>query len=819
MSKWSWSDDPNRDKEAKKYDNPVPSRDYILDLLNNRGKPLTHRQICAELDLFDEDAVEAVRRRLRAMERDGQLLVNRRGAYGVADKMDLIRGVIIGHRDGFGFLKPEDGGDDLYLSARQMRCGFDGDKVLARSSGVDHRGRREAAIVEVLEHNTRQLVGRFFRESNIGFVTPENRRIGQDILIPPDSPGLSAKNGQFVLVEITQQPTYRSQPQGQIIEIIGDHMAPGMEIDVAIRNYDIPHEWPEDVQQAAEQFGAGLEESDYQHRFDMRKTPFVTIDGEDAKDFDDAVFCEPKRGGGWRLFVAIADVSHYVHPGDALDVEARKRGNSVYFPEHVVPMLPVNLSNGLCSLNPKVDRLAMVCEMSVSAVGKVSRYSFYEAVICSHARLTYNKVGTMLQDPESQEGVGLREEYGAVVPHLENLYALFHQFRQQRTVRGAIDFETTETQILFGEDRKIEKIVPTQRNDAHRIIEECMLAANVSAARFLEKHKLPALYRVHEGPKNEKLENLRSFLKELSIPFKAYDNPKPDDYQQVLLSIKDRPDYELIQTVMLRSMNQAVYSPENKGHFGLAYTAYAHFTSPIRRYPDLLVHRAIRYFVRCGKDSPNTKQPGVVPVIPQEKILPYDTAAMVALGEQCSMTERRADEATWDVVGWLKCEYMSDKIGDVFKGMISGVTNFGLFVELKDIYVEGLIHVSSLTSDYYHFDEVRHRLVGEKNGLMFGLGEEVTVRVAKVDLDDRKIDFELLAGGKRVRWSKELDNTFKKGKKDKKKPGAGKGKPEQNSRKKTKGSAKKTSGKPASKTTGKKAAPRTKPKKGKKKKR
>ena len=819
MSKWSWSDDPNRDKEAKKYDNPVPSRDYILDLLNNRGKPLTHRQICAELDLFDEDAVEAVRRRLRAMERDGQLLVNRRGAYGVADKMDLIRGVIIGHRDGFGFLKPEDGGDDLYLSARQMRCGFDGDKVLARSSGVDHRGRREAAIVEVLEHNTRQLVGRFFRESNIGFVTPENRRIGQDILIPPDSPGLSAKNGQFVLVEITQQPTYRSQPQGQIIEIIGDHMAPGMEIDVAIRNYDIPHEWPEDVQQAAEQFGAGLEESDYQHRFDMRKTPFVTIDGEDAKDFDDAVFCEPKRGGGWRLFVAIADVSHYVHPGDALDVEARKRGNSVYFPEHVVPMLPVNLSNGLCSLNPKVDRLAMVCEMSVSAVGKVSRYSFYEAVICSHARLTYNKVGTMLQDPESQEGVGLREEYGAVVPHLENLYTLFHQFRQQRTVRGAIDFETTETQILFGEDRKIEKIVPTQRNDAHRIIEECMLAANVSAARFLEKHKLPALYRVHEGPKNEKLENLRSFLKELSIPFKAYDNPKPDDYQQVLQSIKDRPDYELIQTVMLRSMNQAVYSPENKGHFGLAYTAYAHFTSPIRRYPDLLVHRAIRYFVRCGKDSPNTKQPGVVPVIPQEKILPYDTAAMVALGEQCSMTERRADEATWDVVGWLKCEYMSDKIGDVFKGMISGVTNFGLFVELKDIYVEGLIHVSSLTSDYYHFDEVRHRLVGEKNGLMFGLGEEVTVRVAKVDLDDRKIDFELLAGGKRVRWSKELDSTFKKGKKDKKKPGAGKGKPEQNSRKKTKASSKKTSGKSASKTTGKKAAPRTKPKKGKKKKR
>ena len=769
MTNWSWSDDPNRDKEAEKYENPVPSRDYILQLLTSRGKPLSHRQICAELDLFDDDAVEAVRRRLRAMERDGQLLSNRRGAYGVAEKMDLIRGVIIGHRDGFGFLKPDDGSDDLYLSARQMRCGFDGDKVLARSSGVDHRGRREAAIVEVLEHNTQRVVGRFFKESNIGFVTPENRRISQDILIPPEDGGLKAKNGQFVLVDITQQPSYRGQPQGIIVEIIGDHMAPGMEIDVAIRAHDIPHQWPQEVEQAAEQFGSGLVESDYLHRFDLRNTPFVTIDGEDAKDFDDAVFCEAKRGGGWRLYVAIADVSHYVHPGDALDVEARKRGNSVYFPEHVVPMLPVNLSNGLCSLNPKVDRLAMVCEMSVSAAGKVSRYSFYEAVICSHARLTYNKVGAMLQQADSQEGADLREEYSAVVPHLENLYQLYHQFREQRALRGAIDFETTETQILFGEDRKIEKIVPTQRNDAHRIIEECMLAANVSAARFLEKNKLPALYRVHEGPKNEKLENLRAFLKELNIPFMVHKEPKPDDYQTVLKSIQDRPDFELIQTVMLRSMNQAVYSPENKGHFGLAYTAYGHFTSPIRRYPDLLVHRAIRYFVRSGKDSPNAKRPGPVPELPREKILPYDMPAMVALGEQCSMTERRADEATWDVIGWLKCEYMSDKIGDVFKGLISGVTNFGLFVELKDIYVEGLIHVSSLTSDYYHFDEVRHRLVGEKSGLMFGLGEEVTVRVAKVDLDDRKIDFELLAGGKRVRWSKENEKASKESAKDKKK--------------------------------------------------
>ncbi|AUM13658.1 ribonuclease R [Ketobacter alkanivorans] len=754
MTNWSWSDDPNLDNEAQKYDNPVPSRDYILKLLNDRGKPLTHRQICAELDLTDDEAVEAVRRRLRAMERDGQLLSNRRGAYGVAEKMDLIRGVIIGHRDGFGFLKPDDGSDDLYLSARQMRCGFDGDKVLARSGGVDQRGRREATIVEVLERKTQRIVGRYFKESNIGFVTPENRRISQDILIP-ESDALKAKNGQFVLVEITQQPSYRGQAEGSIVEIIGDHMAPGMEIDVAIRNHDIPHVWPAEVEAAAEHFGSGLTEGDYEHRFDLRKTPFVTIDGEDAKDFDDAVFCEKKRSGGWKLYVAIADVSHYVHPGDPLDQEARKRGNSVYFPEHVVPMLPVNLSNGLCSLNPQVDRLALVCEMSVSDSGKVSRYGFFEAVICSHARLTYNKVGAMLQEPESMEGQDLREQYSAVVPHLEDLYGLYHAFRGQRQQRGAIDFETTETKIEFGEDRKIERIVPTQRNDAHRIIEECMLAANVCAAKFLQKYNLPALYRVHEGPKNEKLENLRAFLKELSIPFMVRTEPKPSDYQEVLGSIKDRPDFELIQTVMLRSMNQAVYSPENKGHFGLSYGAYAHFTSPIRRYPDLLVHRAIRYFVRSGKESTNAKRTADAPPIPQQKILPYDAAAMVELGEQCSMTERRADEATWDVIGWLKCEYMSDKIGDVFKGIITGVTGFGLFVELKDIYVEGLVHVSSLNSDYYHFDEVRHRLVGERSGLMFGLGEEVTVSVAKVNLDDRKIDFEMLAGGKRVRWSKE----------------------------------------------------------------
>ncbi|MEZ5511998.1 MAG: ribonuclease R [Gammaproteobacteria bacterium] len=763
MTNWSWSDDPNLDNEAQKYENPIPSREYILELLEDRGHPLTHRQICAEFSIHDDDMVEGVRRRLKAMERDGQLMINRRGAYGVTNKMDLITGVIIGHRDGFGFLKPDDGSDDLFLSARQMRCGFDGDRALVRQSGVDHRGRREATVVEILERNTVQVVGRFFRESNIGFVAPENRRISQDILIPPGAE-LGAKSGQFVMVEITEQPTYRSQAQGRVIEVIGEHMAPGMEIDVAIRNHGIPHVWPDAVLSAAARFKTELQPSDYAHRVDLRSTPLVTIDGEDAKDFDDAVFCERKKGGGWRLLVAIADVSHYVHPGDPLDAEAQVRGNSVYFPEHVVPMLPESLSNGLCSLNPHVDRLAMVCEMTVSATGKVSRYRFFESVICSHARLTYTKVGKMLQEADSDEGQALRKQYHSLVPHIEDLYSLYHALRAQRDERGAIDFDTVETRIVFGADRKIEKIVPTHRNDAHRIIEECMLAANVCAARLLQKYKLPTLYRIHEGPKEEKLERLRTFLKELNIPFEARSNPKPADYQKVMEKIQGRPDADMIQTVMLRSMNQAVYSPENQGHFGLAYSAYAHFTSPIRRYPDLLVHRALRYFIRNNRTSINALCVDDAPVLDQARILPYDTAAMVMLGEQCSMTERRADEATWDVIGWLKCEYMSDKIGDVFKGIINGVTNFGLFVELTDIFVEGLVHVSALNSDYYHFDEVHHRLVGERSGMMFCLGEQVTVRVAKVNLEDRKIDFELLAGGRRQRWSKDSE---KPGKADK----------------------------------------------------
>ncbi|CBL45955.1 3\'-5\' exoribonuclease [gamma proteobacterium HdN1] len=759
MTKWSPTDDPNAQNEAQKYDNPVPSREFIMDLLAERGVLLSHEQICAAFGIVEDEQVEAMRRRLRAMERDGQLTRNRRDSYGVTDKLDLVAGVIIGHRDGFGFLKPDLGGADLYLSPRQMRCGFDGDKALVRKAGIDSRGRVEGTIVRILEHNTHQVVGRYQVEGGVAFLRPESTRICQDIVIPSGSEG-GADNGQLVVVEISTQPSYRTPAQGRVIEILGDHLAPGVEIDVAIRNYGIPHEWPEAVQAAADRFAPKIEEAALKGRIDLRGLPLCTIDGEDAKDFDDAIYCERRKRGGWRLIVAIADVSHYVRPLDALDVEARKRGNSVYFPEFVVPMLPEVLSNGLCSLNPNVDRLALACDMNISAAGAVTRYRFCDAVIRSHARLTYTQVGEYLQSLDTKNAAQLKEARARVAANqpqlataLESAYELFHALRAQREERGAIDFETVETRIVFGEDRKIQTIKPTVRNDAHKLIEEAMLSANVCAARLLQKHGLLGTYRNHEGPKEEKLEKLRLFLKEMGVEFSVRGKIKPADYQAALAQVEGRPDAGLIQTVMLRSMNQAVYSPENLGHFGLAYPAYTHFTSPIRRYPDLLVHRAIRSLIRSQRVSTHVERTVDTPIQAAAEF-PYNAHQMLELSEHCSGTERRADEATRDVVSWLKCEFMVDKEGQQFPGIISAVTNFGFFVALDDIYVEGLVHVSNLNSDYYHFDPIRHRLTGERTGVHFALGDPVKVEVVRVSLDDRKIDFELISGGKHVRWSK-----------------------------------------------------------------
>ncbi|WP_036253873.1 ribonuclease R [Methylobacter sp. BBA5.1] len=719
---FSSTTDPYAQREAEKYENPIPSRELILQLIEQTGRPMRRKEIAKAFSLVEDDQLEALRRRLRAMERDGQLIFNRAQQYCLVNSRDLIAGRVIGHADGFGFIKPDDGSDDLFLSPREMDQLMHNDRAVVRVSGVDKKGRREGAVVEVLERNTHQVVGRLYKERGFTYVVPDNKNISQTVLIEKGNAG-KAKMGQIVVAEILEQPTKLRQPIGKVIEVLGDHMAPGMEIEMAIRSYELPDTWPDNLLEEIKFLKDEVPESAKQNRVDLRSIPLVTIDGEDARDFDDAVYCQ-KTPTGWKLLVAIADVSHYVQIHSALDAEAQNRSTSVYFPEKVIPMLPEILSNGLCSLNPDVDRLCMVCELYINQQGKVIRSRFFEGVMRSHARLTYTKVANMLVEGDK----ALAKQYQALMPHLQNLYALYKVLRISREQRGAMDFDTQETRIVFGPDRKIEKIVPVVRNDAHKLIEEFMITANMAAARFLNRNKMPKLLRIHDGPSPDKLLSLRSFLGELGLSLGGGAKPTPLDYMHLLDSVKDRPDAHLIQTVLLRSMSQAVYSPELKGHFGLALEAYAHFTSPIRRYPDLLVHRAIRHCLQ-GKTAQNFH---------------YGIPDMVTLGEHCSANERRADDATRDVVNWLKCEYMMDKVGEEFPGIISSVTSFGLFIELTEIYVEGLVHISNLAQDYFHFDPTSHQLLGEKTGIRYRLGDSVTVKVVRVDLDEKKIDFELV---------------------------------------------------------------------------
>lgn len=715
--------DPYAEREAKKYARPIPSREAILALFQHKAIPLTFEEVASCLGLKDPIDLESLRRRLTAMERDGQLLRNRFGRYCLINRQDLVSGRVIGHPDGFGFLKPDAGGEDLFLSPREMRQVFHGDRVVACVTGVDRRGRREGSIVEILERSHERVVGRLFRERGIAYVVPDNKRITQDVLIPEEHLN-GARPGQIVVAEIIQQPTRHIRPIGRIVEVLGEHMAPGMETEVAIRAFGIPAKWPLEVLEEAGKLGQEVLQADKLGRIDLRQLPLVTIDGEDARDFDDAVYCQPSAKG-WRLFVAVADVSHYVQPDCALDQEAFNRGNSVYFPDRVIPMLPEALSNGLCSLNPHVDRLVLVCEMLVNQDGRVIRSKFYEGVMRSHARLTYTEVAAILVDKD----LSLRKQYRHLVPHLENLYWVYQALRKARERRGAMDFDTDEYRIVFGAGRKIERIERVVRTDAHRLIEECMIAANAAAARFLDRKKIPYLRRIHEGPDPEKVAEVRQYLAELGLKLAGGEKPKPGDFMAVLKQAQGRPDARLIQTILLRTLPQAVYSPEKKAHFGLALEAYAHFTSPIRRYPDLLVHRAIRHALQ-GKRAEE---------------FAYSEASLKPIGEHCSMTERRADEASWDVIAWLKCEYMQDKVGEVFEGIITAVTSFGFFVELKEIFVEGLVHVATLGQDFYHFDPIRHCLIGERTRTRYALGDVVQVKVAQVNLDERKIDLELIA--------------------------------------------------------------------------
>jgi ribonuclease R len=715
----SYQKDPFYARECEKYETPVPSRELIMQVLEDFGRPISRNQLISQLEVKEENKQEALGFRLRAMLRDGQLMQDRRGRYCLLERINLQRGTVQGHPDGFGFFIPDDSGQDMVLSAKEMRAVMHGDVVLAYQAGLDRRGRLEGRIHDVIEHANPNVVGRFFSEHGVCFVVPDSKRLTQDISVPKES-SMEAKNGQIVRVELLAYPSKRTQAVGKVIHILGEHMAPGMEIEVAILAHGLPTEWPEDVNMAAAKIPLQVTSEQLTGRTDLRHLPFVTIDGEDAKDFDDAVYCYPKQNGSFQLYVAIADVSHYVAIGSPLDKEAARRGNSVYFPGKVVPMLPEALSNGICSLNPHVDRLAMVVEMSITSEGKINRSRFYRGVIHSKARLTYTQVNQWLMTGAADP------DHADLWPMLQSLNALYHILYQTRKSRGAMDFDTTETRIEFDEHRKIQRIVPVIRNDAHRLIEECMLAANVATARFLERAKIPTLYRVHAAPESDKIVALRAFLGELGLLLGGGKKPTPKDFQSTLASIGARPEKHLIETVMLRSLKQAQYVEANDGHFGLAYSAYTHFTSPIRRYPDLLIHRAVGHLL----DHTSAE------------MFTYTEEDMSRLGKHCSTTERRADEATREVVAWLKCEYMQDKLGQVFQGKISAVTGFGIFVELNDIYVEGLVHVTSLKNDYYAFDAVKHRLVGERGGHVYRLGDKMTVLVARVDLDERKIDFE-----------------------------------------------------------------------------
>ena len=712
--------DPFLKREKQRYEHPLPSREWIIELLEQKGVPSKIEVLARELSITEEE-YEFFERRLKAMARDGQVLINRRGAVCAADKLDLVKCRVEAHKDGFGFgfavpLTPTKDGD-FVLYERQMRGIMHGDIVTVRPAGIDRRGRREGTVLDIVERAQSKVVGRFYMDRGVAILEAEDKRLNQSIVLEPDSVAhFKPESGQVIVGEIETYPEQNRPAVAKIIEVLGDYADSGMEIEIAVRKHHLPHQFSEACTKAAKKIPDHVRKSDLKGRVDLRDLPLVTIDGETARDFDDAVFAE-KIGRNYRLVVAIADVSHYVRPDDAIDTDAQERSTSVYFPRRVIPMLPENLSNGICSLNPDVERLCMVCDMVITYAGNIKEYRFYPAVMRSHARLTYNQVWDWISDDLDH-------------PHkaqIDTLYKLFKILQKKRFERGAVEFESVETQMLFDDNGKIEKIVPVVRNDAHKLIEECMLAANVCAAEFLIKNKHTALFRNHLGPTPEKLATLREQLGLLGLQLGGGDNPTPKDYAALAEQFKGRPDAELLQVMMLRSMQQAVYEPHCDGHFGLAYEAYAHFTSPIRRYPDLTVHRAIKA------------------VLNQQTYTP--SKSWQALGVHTSFCERRADDASRDVENWLKTYYMRDKVGEIFEGKISGMTNFGLFVTLDGIHIDGLVHISDLGEDYFNFRPEIMAIEGERSGIRFNMGDKVSVRVARADLDTSKIDLTLISGG------------------------------------------------------------------------
>ncbi|MGH8190732.1 MAG: ribonuclease R [Rhodanobacteraceae bacterium] len=716
--------DPHAEREARRYAHPIPSREAILALLAEHGSLLRPDAIADALGIDDPERREALDKRLRAMLRDGQLLQSRRGGVAPAERIGLITGTVLANADGYGFLRPDEGGDDLYLSPAQMRQVLHGDRVLASVVGLDRRGRRQGAIREVLERRTPRLVGRVVEEHGVVVVDPDDRRLHQDVLIPPDARN-GARAGQIVIVEITEPPTSQRGPIGRVVSVLGERLQPSLIVEMAIESHGLPHVWSEAVTREAEAIEPAVSKGEHAGRVDLRELPLVTIDGNDARDFDDAVYAEPARDGGFKLIVAIADVSHYVEPETVLDGEAYERGTSAYFPGFVVPMLPETLSNGICSLNPDVDRLCMACEMRVDARGEITRAKFYPGLMRSHARLTYDGVWRAIGERDA----GARRAMGGLLPHIDNLHALYHAFAAARKRRGTIEFETAEVEYRLDGTGEVVSLGAHERNDAHKLIEECMIAANVQAAKFLARKKIPAPFRVHAPPPADKYEDLLEFLREYKLKLPPLADVTPADFSALLKRVADRADAELFRNVLLRSQSLASYQPANRGHFGLALDAYAHFTSPIRRYPDLLVHRAIRYALSGGKPAAYL----------------YTESKMATMAAHCSRTERRAEEAERDVDDRYKCAWMEQHVGAEFDGIVTGVTSFGLFVELTESKVSGLVHITQLRNDYYQFDARRHELKGQRTGAVFRLGDAVRVQVLRASMEDRRIDFRLVS--------------------------------------------------------------------------
>jgi len=726
--------DPHIERETQKYEIPIPSREFILATIKKFDRDAVKRRaLLKHFEIEDPLLQEALRRRLKAMVRDGQLIKTNQG-YVIATHMESCEGIVVIERDGEGYLHTESG-QKVHLSGSSLRGYYDGDRVEAQILKMEARDKARGRVVRVLEAITPLVVGRFIKNHETFEMIPFDRKFNHNIIIPKEHRD-DASNGDIVQVEIVRDEKYQFHREavGKVIEVLGDLSSPGIEVKIALRKFDIPHVFPKAAIKESENFGSTVTLTKHSEHKDIRHLDLVTIDGEDAKDFDDAVYCEATEAGGHRLWVAIADVSHYVKPGSALDKEALNRGNSTYFPGSVVPMLPEGLSNGLCSLKPKVDRLCVVCDMQINDVGEITRFTFYRAVMRSKARLTYTEVAEIIKGNGA-----LREQYASLLPSLEALHTLYHIFYKARRKRGAIDFDSIETRILFDHGGKIKTIIPQVRNVAHKMIEESMLAANICAAKYIQKHKKPSLYRIHDTPPADKLLALRQFLAELGLDLSGGAKPQAKDFAKLLERVADREDKHMIETVMLRSLSQAQYSPKNIGHFGLAYPVYTHFTSPIRRYPDLIVHRTIIDIINnqkrtlLDKITAKNKVKGALTLQECEKI-----------GLQCSETERRSDDATRDASLALKCHYMEDKIDQHFHGVISGVASFGIFVELKDIYVEGMIHVTGLGNEYFEYDATHHRMIGERTKTVYRLGDPLEVKVVRVDPETKRIDFELL---------------------------------------------------------------------------